>query len=128
MMRPNANEMPSRSDPSIAGVLSPASTSVATTEPGPTRTSMAVPRVSARSRWDRVCSSTSPPLASDLDSIMSNAVSRNVHPRVARVKCREKESALLVEAGQSARHVAGDVEQRARDEPEEDRRRGADHG
>src|SRR5215213_10479546 len=50
MIRPNANEIPSRSAPVMAGVLSPASTSVATTEPGPTRTSSAVPSASARAR------------------------------------------------------------------------------
>ena len=50
MMKPNANEMPSRSAPVIAGLASPASTSVATTEPGPTSTSSAVPSVSASAR------------------------------------------------------------------------------
>ena len=51
MIRPKANEMPSRSAPVMAGVLSPASTSVATTDPGPTRTSRAVPSTSAKARW-----------------------------------------------------------------------------
>ena len=50
MMKPNANEMPSRSEPVMAGLASPASTSVATTEPGPTSTSSAVPSVSASAR------------------------------------------------------------------------------
>ena len=50
MMRPNANEMPSRSAPVTAGALSPARTRVATTEPGPTSTSRAVPSVSANAR------------------------------------------------------------------------------
>ena len=51
MIRPKATEMPSRSAPVMAGVLSPASTSVATTDPGPTRTSRAVPSTSAKARW-----------------------------------------------------------------------------
>ena len=50
MIRPKANEMPSRSAPVMAGTLSPASASVATTDPGPTRTSSAVPSVSANAR------------------------------------------------------------------------------
>src|SRR5215208_140538 len=56
MIRPKANEMPSRSEPVIAGVDLPARTRVATTEPGPTRTSRAVPSVSANARWGRVYS------------------------------------------------------------------------
>src|SRR3954452_16764403 len=56
MMRPKANEMPSRSAPVTAGVLLPARTSVATTLPGPTRTRSAVPRLSATTRWGRECS------------------------------------------------------------------------
>src|SRR4051794_27013654 len=120
--------MPSRSDPSIAGTLSPASTSVATTDPGPTSTSRAVPKVSARARWDRVCSSTSPPLALDFDSIMSNAVSRTVPPANTRVKCSERDAPALVEAGQCARHVARDVEERVWHEAEEDGRGGGDDG
>src|SRR4051812_45147912 len=58
MTSPNANEMPSRSAPVTAGVLSPARTRVATTDPGPTSTSRAVPSDSANARWERECSST----------------------------------------------------------------------
>ena len=56
MISPKANEMPSRSAPVTAGVDLPASTRVATTEPGPTSTSSAVPSVSAKARWGRECS------------------------------------------------------------------------
>src|SRR3954453_2455059 len=56
MIRPKANEMPSRSAPVTAGVLLPARTSVATTLPGPTRTRGAGPRRSATTRWGRECS------------------------------------------------------------------------
>src|SRR4051812_8893672 len=61
MMNPNANEMPSRSAPVIAGCASPARASVATTDPGPTRTSRAVPSVSAAARWPSEYESISPP-------------------------------------------------------------------
>jgi glycerol uptake facilitator-like aquaporin len=61
MMNPNANEMPSRSAPVIAGFASPARASVATTDPGPTRTSRAVPSVSAAARWPSEYESISPP-------------------------------------------------------------------
>src|SRR5438093_4613625 len=85
MTSPKANEMPSRSAPVIAGVLLPARTSVATTEPGPTRTSSAVPRVSASARCGRECSIAPPD--GDSHSIMSNAVSgAKLLPRAARVK------------------------------------------
>src|ERR1700694_3915471 len=70
MMNPNANEMPSRSAPVIAGTALPASTRVATTEPGPTRTRAAVPSVSATA----LCALeyiTRPP-AYDYDSTLSN--------------------------------------------------------
>src|SRR3954468_12544308 len=96
MTRPKANEMPSRSAPVTAGVLLPARTSVATTLPGPTRTSSAVPSVSATTRWGRECSIAPPEwegarpfVSSDLRSALSNAVSGgNVLPRAAGVKSR----------------------------------------
>ena len=73
MMNPNANEIPSRSAPVIAGTDLPASCSVATTEPGPTRTSSAVPSTSATARCaNENLSSTGPSV--DHDSIMSNRV------------------------------------------------------
>jgi hypothetical protein len=50
MISPKATEMPSRSAPVTAGLLSPARINVATTDPGPTSTSSAVPTVSASMR------------------------------------------------------------------------------
>src|SRR4051794_40803909 len=62
MMKPNANEMPSRSAPVTAGFASPARASVATTDPGPTRTSIAVPSASDTARWpSEYVSSMGPP-------------------------------------------------------------------
>src|SRR5437763_14683211 len=64
MMKPNANEIPSRSAPVIAGTALPANTRVATTDPGPPSQSSAVPSVSATARCERwYFSSTAPPVA-----------------------------------------------------------------
>src|SRR3954452_8642414 len=60
MIRPKANEMPSRSAPVMAGFESPASTKAATTDPGPTNTSRAVPSTSANARCGSECSITPP--------------------------------------------------------------------
>src|SRR3954454_10830380 len=65
MMNPKANEIPSRSPPLIAGATLPDSSSAATTDPGPTSTSKAVPIVSANARWGSEYSSI-PPLLSRL--------------------------------------------------------------
>src|SRR2546423_2541513 len=53
---PKATDIPSRSAPVMAGVDLPASVSVATTDPGPTNTSRAVPSVSAKARCGSECS------------------------------------------------------------------------
>ncbi len=47
MMNPNANEMPRRSAPVTAGTESPARASVATTDPGPTKSNSTTLRASA---------------------------------------------------------------------------------
>src|SRR5436190_12357301 len=69
MIRPKANEMPSRSAPVMAGFESPASTKVATTDPGPTRTSKAVPTVSAKARCCSEYSITPPEFRSAFDNV-----------------------------------------------------------
>src|SRR4051794_15316021 len=73
MIRPKANEMPSRSAPVMAGFESPASTSVATTDPGPTRTSRAVPSVSAKARCCSEYSITPPEFRSAFDNVERNS-------------------------------------------------------
>src|SRR3954463_4726570 len=73
MIRPKANEMPSRSAPVMAGFESPASTNVATTDPGPTRTSKAVPSVSARARCCSEYSITPPEFRSAFDNVECNS-------------------------------------------------------
>src|SRR4051812_41655211 len=69
MIRPKANEMPSRSAPVMAGFESPASTNVATTDPGPTRTSRAVPSTSAKARCCSEYSITPPEFRSAFDNV-----------------------------------------------------------
>src|SRR6476659_9602779 len=69
MIRPNANEMPSRSAPVMAGFESPASTKVAITDPGPTRTSRAVPMNSAKARCCNEYSITPPEFRSAFDNV-----------------------------------------------------------
>ena len=66
----------------IAGVESPARTSVATTEPGPTSTSRAVPSVSASARWpsEYVSILSSSIERCDWDSIMPNRIRRERTP------------------------------------------------
>src|SRR4029450_2571428 len=86
MMKPKANEMPSRSAPEIAGVDLPARTSVATTDPGPTNTSSAVPSVSATARCDNECSCTDPsPLA---DDVFDNAEYRSGDATTGATTCQ----------------------------------------
>src|ERR1700736_5052705 len=84
MMKPNAKEMPSRSASVTAGVALPASVRVATTEPGPTRTSTAVPNASASPRCVNEYIVPDPPF--DPDSTMSNTFQGTVHPGPLLVK------------------------------------------
>src|SRR5207302_5420440 len=79
MMNPKAKLIPSRSASVTAGTALPARVSVAMTEPGPTRTSAAVPKNSARARCvvEYIFSET--PLMSDCCSTMPNEF-RKVRP------------------------------------------------
>src|SRR5947207_3114564 len=81
MMKPNAKEMPSRSASVMAGVALPARTSVATTEPGPTRTSAAVPSASASAFCAIERIPTRPPRILNRYSTLSNRCrERTPHP------------------------------------------------
>src|SRR5258708_11409179 len=75
MMKRKAKEMPRRSAPVTAGTALPASTRVATTDPGPTSTRAAVPSVSARAFCALLYISTS---SVERDSTLSNRFQHTV--------------------------------------------------
>src|SRR5258708_7766358 len=75
MMKPKAKEMPRRSALATAGTALPASTRVATTDPGPTSTRAAVPSVSARAFCALLYISTS---SVERDSTLSNRFQHTV--------------------------------------------------
>src|SRR3954452_20399923 len=117
MMKPKANEMPSRSAPVAAGLASTARASVATTDPGPPRTSIAVPSVSATARWPSEYDSISPPRGGlRFDIVESCSAERYASGDApSRAACDESGGGARSDAGtRGGEQLAGDVLGRVR--------------
>src|SRR5438128_1486535 len=92
MMKPKAKLIASRSASVTAGTALPARVNVAITEPGPTRTSAAVPKASANARC-RIENIVANPLnCSDCCSTLSNALRKLI---AAGGFCQEKSTVGL---------------------------------